>query len=70
MLVDPSAFNALTDSFHQASPTWPLARHRRGMKPRASLLVVMRKLMVMANAIIRDGEAFRADHVPEAPAAA
>ena len=46
------------------------ARKARGMKPRASLLVVMRKLMVMANAIIRDGEAFRADHVPEAPAAA
>ena len=46
------------------------ARTERGMKKKASLIAVMRKLVVIANAILRDGEPFRDGHVCRAPSAA
>ena len=46
------------------------ARTERGMKRKASLIAVMRKLVVIANAILRDGEPFRDGHVPQAPSPA
>lgn len=44
------------------------ARKARGMNKKASLLVAARKLVVTANAILRDGVPFEVNHVPEAPA--
>ena len=44
-------------------------RKARGMVPKVSLTAEMRKLIVMANAIIRDDTPWSLDHVPKAPAA-
>ena len=44
-------------------------RKARGMVPKVSLTAEMRKLIVMANAIIRDDAPWSLDHVPKAPAA-
>ena len=44
-------------------------RKARGMVPMVSLTAEMRKLIVMANAIIRDDTPWSLDHVPKAPAA-
>lgn len=47
-----------------------VARKARGVSARASLLAVVRKLVVIANAVLRDGEPFREGHVPPVPSAA
>ncbi len=44
-------------------------RKARGMVPKVSLTAEMRKLIVMANAIIRDDTPWSLEHVPKAPAA-
>ena len=44
-------------------------RKARGMVPMVSLTAEVRKLIVMANAIIRDDTPWSLDHVPKAPAA-
>ncbi len=44
-------------------------RKARGMVPKVSLTTEMRKLIVMANAIIRDDTPWSLEHVPKAPAA-
>ena len=47
-----------------------IARKARGMAAKASLIAVMRKLVVIANAVLRDGQPFRDGHVPRMPSAA
>ena len=46
------------------------ARKARGMNKKASLLVAARKIVVTANAILRDGVPFDPGHVPAPPAPA